>query len=159
MKRGRPRNTFLGDPDRYPLALASVFREMGTSRRGAVEIAIACTEGRVIGLNQRPGRGHGLTMLDFAYELPGHTVNADGIADRARGLRRKMKAVIEDKDEAGRRWLATMSWAWWIALRRGPVQFILELARSVGELDYAHDVLLPVAGGRVVQRRPKKSQE
>ena len=42
MKPGRPRNTFLNDPDRYLLALAHAFREMGTSRRGAIEIAVAC---------------------------------------------------------------------------------------------------------------------
>jgi hypothetical protein len=156
--RGRPRNTFLSDPDRYPLALAHVFREMGTSRRGAVEIAVACTEGVVVGPN-RPGRGHGRTMLELAYELPGHTVNADGIADRARWLRRKMRAVVRDKDEASLRWLATMSAAWWIALQRGPEHIILKLAESVGEADYAQDVLLPVAGGKAVRRRAKKMHE
>jgi hypothetical protein len=156
MKRGRRRKTFLSDPDRYPLALAHVFREMGMSRRSSIEIAVACTEGRVIGPNLRPRRSHGLTMVEFAFELPGHTVNADGIADRARWLRRKMKAVIKDKDEANLRWLATMSMAWWIAIYRRPEHFNLELAESVGELDYAHDVLLPVRWGKAVRRRAKK---
>ncbi len=159
MKRGRHRNTFLSDPDRYPLALAHMYREMGVSRRGSIEIAVACTEGRVIGANQPSQRirSRGLGMLDIAYELPGHLANANGIADRARGLRRKMKNAI--RDEASVRWLATMSAAWWIALYRGPAHLILELAESAGEIDYARDVLLPVAGGRAVRRRPKKSQE
>ena len=110
----------------------------------------------MVGLNQRSGWGRGLAMLDLAYELPGHTINADGIADRARWLRRKMKAVIEEMDEADRRWLATMSWAWWIALHRGPERLILELAEKVGELDYAHDVLVPVATGQAARRRTLK---
>jgi hypothetical protein len=156
-KRGRPRNVFLSDPDRYVLALASVFRELGASRRGAVEIAVACTEGRVVGLNRRPGRGHGLSMLELTYELP-HTVNVNGITDRARELRRKMKAAIKDEDPASKRWLAAISGAWWIALQRGPVRLLLELAESVGELDYAHDVLLPVAGGLEARCRPKKAR-
>jgi hypothetical protein len=156
-KRGRPRNTFLSDPDRYPLALAHVYREMGASRRGAIEIAVAGMEGRVVGPNQWPGYGRGLSMLEFDYELPGHTYNADGIADRARGLRRKMKAAA--KDEASVRWLAAMSAAWWIALQRGPERAILEMAESVNEADYARDVLLPVASGQAVRRRPKKSWE
>ena len=158
MKRGRPRNTFLTDPDRYVLALAHVFRELGASRRGSIEIAVACTEGWVIGLNTKPGRGHGLTMLDLVYELP-KTVNANGIADRARWLRRKMKAVIKDEDAASLRWLAAMSGAWWIALQRGPVRLLLKLAESVGEIDYARDVLLRVAGGKEIRRRPKKAQK
>jgi hypothetical protein len=132
MPGGRPRNTFLSDPDRYLMALAYVFREMGASRRGAIEIAVACTEGRVIGLNRRPGRGHGLTMLDLAYEVPGHTANTDGIADRARWLRRKMEKAICDK--ASGPWLAAMSAAWSIALRRGPVRLIFELAERAGSL-------------------------
>jgi hypothetical protein len=155
MKRGRPRIKFATDPDRYVLALAHVFREMGASRRGAIEIAVACMEGCVIGPNQWPGRGHGLTMLDLSYELPGHTFNANGIADRARWLRRKMKTVVKDENDASGRWLAVMSAAWWIALYRGPEHLILQLAESVGELAYAHDVLLPVASGRAVQRRKK----
>jgi hypothetical protein len=146
VKRGRHRNSFLNDPDRYPLALACVFRELGASRRGAVEIAVACTEGRVIGANQRPGRGHGLTMLDLAYELPGHTVNADGIADRARWLRRKMKSGIGDA--ANRRWLAAMSSAWLIALNRGPERLIRDLAATGGESEYAEKVLVPAATGK-----------
>ena len=35
MKRGRKHKTFLNDPDRYVLALAHMYREMGASRRGA----------------------------------------------------------------------------------------------------------------------------
>lgn len=149
MKRGRPRNTFLADPDRYPLALAHTFREMGASRRGAIEIAVCCTEGWLVGPNQRPGWGRGLGMLDVTYKLP-RTVSANGIADRSRWLRRKMKQAI--KDESAARWLTVMSAAWWLAIYRGPARLILELAEGVGELDYAHDILLPVAGGGEVRR-------
>lgn len=159
MKHGRRRKTFLSDPDRYPLALAHMYREMGASRRGSIEIAVASTEGCVIGVNQqsRRIRSRGLGMLDYTYELPGHTFNVDGIADRARGLRRKMKNAI--RDEASLRWLAAMSAAWWVAIHRGPEHRILDLAGSVGEHDYATDVLVPVASGKEVRRHPKKSQE
>ena len=157
MKRGRPRNTFLSDPDRYPLALAHVFREMGVSRRGSIEIAVACMEGMVVGPNrrQRWHRSRGLNMLDVAYELPGRGGNAGNIADRARWLRRKMKAVIEDRDEASRRWLAAMSAAWWIALYHGPEHLILELAEAAGELDYAREVLVPLARGQAATNMAK----
>jgi hypothetical protein len=124
MKRGRPRNKFATDPDRYVLALAHVFRELGASRRGSIEIAAACLEGDVIGPNRKPGWGRGLGMIVVEYELPGHVGGSKAIADRARHLRRKMKNTI--KNEASLRWLAAMSGAWLIALWRGPERLIID---------------------------------
>lgn len=130
MPRGRPPNSFITDPDRYLLALAYVFRELEASRRGAVEIAVACLEGSVIGLNRRPGWGRGLGMIEVEYELRGHVGGSKAIADRARHLRRKMGAI---KSEASLRWLAAMSGAWLIAaLWRGPERLIIDLAGAVG---------------------------
>ena len=61
--RGRPRIEFLQDPDRYLLAVAAIFPDLGTSRRGAIEIAVAAIEGYVVGPNQRPGWGTRLELL------------------------------------------------------------------------------------------------
>jgi hypothetical protein len=155
--RGRPRNTFLTDPDRYVLALASVFREMGTSRRGAIEIAVAALEGFPSAINSKPGWGRGLGLLDVHYELRDQPDDPDAIANRARWLRRKIKDGVND--EASRRWLAAMSGAWLIAPRRGPPRIIIDLASSVGEAEYANAVLIPVANGGGAQWQSKKMRK
>jgi hypothetical protein len=147
MKSGRPKLEFRHDPDRYLLALAAVFRELGASRRGSIEIAVACLEGVVVGRNAKPGWGRGIGVLEVRYELWRRRDDAgDGIADRARWLRRKMKDG--DSDEASRRWLAAMSGAWLIALHAGPVRIIRDLAQAVGEVAYAERMLVPIAMGR-----------
>jgi hypothetical protein len=155
--RGRPRNTFLTDPDRYVLALASVFREMGTSRRGAIEIAVAALEGFPSAINPKPGWGRGLGLLDVHYELPDQPDDPDAIANRARWLRRKIKDGVND--DASLRWLAAMSAAWLIALRRGPPRIILNLATSIGEAEFAQAVLIPIATGGGAQRLPRKTRK
>ncbi len=145
MPRGRPRNTFLSDPDRYVLAAAHMFREMGASRRGAIEIAVACIEGVVVGPNTKLGWGRGIKMLDASYELRQRGDSYD-IADRARWLRRKMKEAA--KDEAAVRWLAAMSGAWHIALNHGSEKIILDLAGLANEVEYARRVLVPFSRRR-----------
>ena len=72
-KRGRPRIEFLQDPDRYLLAVAAIFPDLGTSRKGAIEIAVAAIEGYAVGPNCRPGWGRGLNLL---YEEYAHAAAA-----------------------------------------------------------------------------------
>jgi hypothetical protein len=157
MPRGRPRNTFLSDPDRYLLALAYVFREMGVSRRGSIEMAVACLEGVVTGRNPKPGWGRGMGMLVVNYQLRDRPHDLDGIANGARWLRRKMEAGVADA--ANHRWLAAMSGAWLIALHHGSARLIRDLAGMVREAEYAESVLVPVATGqaaRLGEKQPKK---
>jgi hypothetical protein len=87
-RRGRPRIEFLQDPDRYLLAVAAAFPDLGTSRKGAIEIAVAAIEGYVVGPNRKPGWGRGLGMLYDEYAMrPGG--RAATIGNRERELRRK----------------------------------------------------------------------
>ena len=133
------------DPDRYLLAVAAAFPDLGTSRKGAIEIAIAAIEGYVVGPNRKPGWGRGLGMLYDEYAMrPGR--RAATIGNRERELRRKMKRAANDPVAA--RWLATMSMGvllalWHVAPRGGNVgELIRELAARVGEQAFAENVLI-----------------
>lgn len=148
-RRGRPRGAFLQDPDRYLLAVATVFRELGTSCSGAIEIAVAAIEGHVVGDNLKPGWGHGLNLLYAEFAMRPRRGAASTIDSRARELRRKMKRAV--KDPAAARWLAAMSEAVLLALwAHAPSQAsgmtagaaILELGAIVGKSEFAHEVLL-----------------
>jgi hypothetical protein len=140
--RGRPAKTFRDDPDRYVLAVATAFGSMGTSRRGALEIAVACVQGIPVEPNFKPGWGRGINLLDVKYEMRGAT--AATISGRAERMRRKIKAALNDPEAA--RWLTAMSTAWLIALEGPPraERLVLELADKVGEREFATTVLLPL---------------
>ena len=145
-RRGRPHLGFLQDPDRFLLAIAAVFRDLGTSRKGAIEIAVAAIEGYVVGPNLKPGWGRGLGLLYDHYVMRPVPGRAASIGNRERELRRKLKRALEDP--ACGRWLAAMSQATLLALRvvvpaRGTAgELIMELADAVGEQTFATDVLL-----------------
>jgi hypothetical protein len=146
-RRGRPKKKFRDDPDRFVLAVATAFAAMGTSRRGALEIAVACVQGRPVGPNLKPGWGRGINLLDAKYQLR-RPATAATIAGRAEGLRQKIKMVLHDPDAV--RWLAAMSAAVQIALEVPPSvapqaeRLVLELTREVGELRFAIYRLLPL---------------
>ena len=91
----RPPIKFLQDPDRYLLAVAAAFPDLGTSRRGAVEIAVAAIEGYAVGPNRRPGWGRGLNLL--LRRVP-HAVRAGQGRHHPQSLAR-----APPQDEAGRR--------------------------------------------------------
>jgi hypothetical protein len=145
-RRGRPRLGFLQDPDRFLLAIAIAFPDLGTSRKGAIEITIAAIEGYAIGPNLKPGWGRGLNLLYDQYAMRPVPGRAASIGNRERELRRKLKRAL--KDPAAVRWLAAMSEATLLALRvvvpaHGTAgELIMELADTVGERTFAHDVLL-----------------
>ena len=145
-KRGRPPIPFQQDRDRYLLAVAAAFPDLGTSRKGAVEIAVAAVEGWVIGRNRKP-RGRGLNMLADLYALRSPS-RAASIDNRQRELRRKLKRCVTEPI-AGR-WLAAISQALLLALGHTVLrdrsknigELIVELAASVGEEAFAQTVLL-----------------
>jgi hypothetical protein len=147
IKRGRPRIEFLQDPDRYLLAVAAIFPDLGTSRKGAVEIAVAAIEGYAVGPNRRPGWGRGLNLLYEEYRMrPGRAATID---NRQRELRRKMKRVAADPVAA--RWLAAMSQGLLLALwahvpgdHKNVGDLITELAASVGDEAFATEILLEI---------------
>jgi hypothetical protein len=145
-RRGRPHLDFLQDPDRFLLAIAAVFRDLGTSRKGAIEIAVAAIEGHVVGPNLKPGWGRGLGLLYDHYVMRPAPGRAASIDNRERELRRKLKRAL--KDPACVRWLGAMAQATLLALRvvvpaRGTAgELIMELAAAAGERTFATDVLL-----------------
>jgi hypothetical protein len=147
--RGRPRIEFLRDPDRYLLAIAAGFPDLGTSRRGAVELAVAAVEGYAIGPNRRPGWGRGLNLLYDEYAMRPAAGAAATIPNRSRELRRKMKRAAADPMAA--RWLTAMSEGLLLALgvhvpadRQNAGDLILELAAMVGDVPFATAVLLEI---------------
>lgn len=132
----------------YLLAVAAIFPDLGTSRRGAVEIAIAAIEGYAIGPNRQPGWGRGLNLLYHEYAMRPDS-RATSIDSRQRELRRKMKKAAGDPVAA--RWLAAMSQGLLLALwvhvpgdRRNVGEMITELAAKVGDEAFANDVLLGI---------------
>jgi hypothetical protein len=142
-RRGAPAKAFRSDPDRYLLAVATAFGGMGTSRRGALEIAVAAVQGLPVGPNLKPGWGRGINLLDAEYELR-RPASAATIAGRAEGLRQKIKKALDDPDAV--KWLAAMSTAWLIALEWPPhpaaQRLMLDLAGAVGEGQFAAKVLI-----------------
>ena len=126
-----------------------MFRDLGTSRKGAIEIAVAAIEGYVVGPNLKPGWGRGLGLLYDHYVMRPVPGRAASIGNRERELRRKLKRALEDP--ACGRWLGAMSQATLLALRvvvpaRGTAgALIMELADAVGEQTFATDVLLRAA--------------
>jgi hypothetical protein len=144
---GRPRIEFLQDPDRYLLAVAAAFPDLGTSRRGAIEITVAAIEGYAVGPNRRPGWGRGLNLLYEEYRM--RRGGAATISNRSRELRRKMKRAAGDPVAA--RWLAAMSQGLLLALwahapgdDKNVGDLITELAASVGDEAFAREVLLVI---------------
>jgi hypothetical protein len=155
-RRGRPHLSFLQDPDRFLLAIATAFPDLGTSRKGAIEITVAAIEGCVVGPNLKPGWGRGLNLLYDQYAMRPAPGRAASIGNRERELRRKLKRVL--KDPAAARWLAAMSQATLLALRvvvpaRGTAgELIMELADAVGDQTFATDVLLKLWRLRSLQQ-------
>ncbi len=152
MKRGRPKQTLVGDPDRYLMALALSFKALGMSMRGGCEAAIATTEGLPVGDNPRHhGRawhgGRGLGLLDWRYRMKPRPGAAATIEGRARGIRRKLKVALREAGTA--RWLYQMSNLWLFAMQRatepdpGKAEAaLLSMARLIGEEAFACEHLL-----------------
>jgi hypothetical protein len=67
--KGRPRKAFQSDPDLIPLAFAAFLRELGTTRNGALAIAVAVRHGRLVGPKANRRHGLGIALLDMDYEL------------------------------------------------------------------------------------------
>jgi hypothetical protein len=154
-RRGRPKKAFRSDPDRFVLAVATALGEMGCSRRGALEIAVACVLGVPVGVNSKPGWGRGINLLDIEYEMRRGAATISGRAER---LRRKIKTALGDP--AAQRWLAAMSTALLIALEAPPgaERLVLELAHEVGELRFAIHRLLPLLRERhIIRGKTSKS--
>ena len=96
--KGQPRTAFRSGPDRIAIAFATVLRELGATKKGATEIAVAVMHGRPVALKQSQRHGRGLTMLDMDYELiRGHGATTS-IPVGAKRLRRKIKRAIGDED-------------------------------------------------------------
>jgi hypothetical protein len=158
-RRGRPPiENFLQDPDRYLLAVAAAFPDLGTTRRGAVEIAVAAIEGYPVGPNLKPGWGRGLGLLYEEFTMRREPGMAATIPNRARELRRKMKRAA--KDPVAARWIAVMSQAAALALwaavpppgGKTAGELIIELARLVGEEAFATQTLIEIWRGVGIQR-------
>ena len=158
-RRGRPPiKNILHDPDRYLMAVAAAFPDLGTSRRGAVEIAVAAIEGYPVGPNLKPGWGRGLGLLYEEYTMRRKPGMAATIPNRARELRRKLKRAAIDP--VATRWMAVMSQATALALwatvppLRGKTagELIIELARGVNEEAFAAQTLIEIWRGVGIQR-------
>jgi hypothetical protein len=141
------------------LAVAAAFPDLGTSRRGAIEIAVAAIEGYPVGPNLKPGWGRGLGLLYEEYAMRHKPGMAATIPNRARELRRKLKRAA--KDPVAARWMAVMSQATALALwavappsrsKKTAGELIIELARMIGEEAFATQTLIEIWRGVGLQR-------
>jgi len=139
--RGRPKKSFLEDPDRYLIAYAHCLGAMGFSENKAFLLSVVSFETNVISRKQTDdGRWH----VCFEKPLkPGSFARFDGRISTLR-LKANKKDPVSGKEAYWRLYMPlaislAVSGASYNLARAG----ILEFCLSAGEDDFAQEVLLP----------------
>lgn len=152
-QRGRPPKPFLEDPDRHIMALATAYQCWGCSRKGAIEYAVAVTEGIPTGPNPKPGWGRGIAMADAIYEMKHRPGAAYSVTGRGRTVRQKLLRWLRADRDGASGWLGRTALLWAIAIDcsmvnppdPAEIERLIALAAADNESDFCRDVLIPLA--------------